>query len=239
MPPGCEPLHTFRDLSVALQVVVVLILLAQAGCGSQRPTHQSRDARAVGPTSPATAWARPARNSASPPTSPAQSAAPANARERALVTAARRCVGDEYDANYYAGGPPPRGRGACTDVLYTACLAVGCNLQSVVEADLLAHVSLYPTHRDRNIDYRWCPNLIVWFGRHATPGPLDVTQLQTWRPGDIVFWSLTGDGVADHCGVISDRRSPQGRPLVIHNFPPSCREDDALTTWTIVGHFRG
>lgn len=158
----------------------------------------------------------------------------------ALLTGARRCLGDVYDAGYYGGGPPPRGRGACTDVLWRACLAVGVDLQEAVDSDLVRHPTLYPSRRDRNIDYRWCPNLIVWFKRNtrALPHSLVPGARSGWQPGDIVFWSMLGDSVADHCGVISDRLGPRGLPHVIHNLGPTCTEDDSLSRWMLVGHFR-
>ena len=37
--------------------------------------------------------------------------------------------------------------------------------------------------------------------------------------------------------VLSDARDDQGLPLVIHNLAEA-REEDCLTTWKIVGHFR-
>lgn len=151
-----------------------------------------------------------------------------------VIQAARARVGDLYDAGYYAGGPPPAGRGACPEVIYYGLLAVGIDLQREVESDILAHPGLYPNRRDRNIDYRWCPNLIVWFRRHTRVLP----PYQDWRPGDIVFWSLLGDGVADHVGLVSDRKDHRGKLLVIHNLGPRCSEDAALSRWPIVGHFR-
>lgn len=153
--------------------------------------------------------------------------------EEKMLQGARSCLGDVYDADYYAGGPPPKGRGACPEVVYYALKAVGIDLQEKIERDIRARRRAYPNVRDRNIDYRWCPNLIVWFEKHAHAKPLDAD----WRPGDIVFWSILDDGVADHVGLISDR-SRGGRPLVIHNFPPRCEEDDSLESWTVVGHYR-
>lgn len=144
-------------------------------------------------------------------------------------------MGERYDAGYYAGGPPPRGRGACPEVLYYAFKAAGRNLQKEVNADIRRQPRGYPLLRDDNIDYRWCPNLIVWCKRHLTPVPQG--RLQNWLPGDVVFWSLTGDGVADHVGVVSDRKAGS-RYLVIHNFPPACTEEDSLNRWPIVGHYR-
>jgi uncharacterized protein YijF (DUF1287 family) len=148
---------------------------------------------------------------------------------------ARATVGDVYDAGYYAGGPPPKGMGACTDVVWAAYKADGLNLQDAMEEDIRAQHSGYPNLRDRNIDYRWAPNLIVWFSRHA----VKVANGSDFQAGDVVFWSLTNDGVADHVGIVSDQIGAATRdPMVIHNIPPACREDEALRSWTIVGHFR-
>jgi uncharacterized protein YijF (DUF1287 family) len=158
----------------------------------------------------------------------------------AIVSGARKCVGNIYDAGYYSGGPPPKGRGACTDVLYYAFLKAGVNLQSEIDSDISRNPAGYPNIRDRNIDYRWCPNLIIWYSRYASrkPTAVNALTLSEWKAGDVVFWSIVRDGVADHCGIISDVRTPRGVPLVIHNFPPRCTEDDVLTRWMIVGHFR-
>lgn len=155
------------------------------------------------------------------------------ARQTRLLKGARSTVGDRYDAGYYSDGPPPKGLGACTDVIYAAFKADNLNLQSEMEKDIAARPTGYPSLRDRNIDYRWAPNQIVWFGRHMKALPKD----GDFQAGDVVYWSLLDDGVADHCGIISDR-TDGGQPLVIHNFPPACREDRALHTWPIVGHFR-
>jgi uncharacterized protein len=157
-----------------------------------------------------------------------------------LLKGARSTVGDAYDAGYYSGGPPPRGRGACTDVLYYALKATGIDLQKEVDKEISQNPSAFDWRRDRNIDYRWCPNLIAWFRRHAVSLPVKANFKvnKSWQAGDIIFWSLTRDGVADHCGIISDRKGLSGKPLVIHNYPPRSEENDALTRWMIVGHFR-
>lgn len=158
---------------------------------------------------------------------------PLTRRQKRLVKGARGTLGDLYDAGYYAGGPPPKGRGACTDVVYAAFLADGLNLQTEMEKDIARQPDGYPSLRDANIDYRWAPNQIIWFRRHAKELPKD----KDFQPGDVVFWNLAGDGVADHVGVISDARGVLGYK-VIHNFPPACREDELLFAWKIMGHFR-
>lgn len=152
-----------------------------------------------------------------------------NPAQTRLLEGARSTLGDVYDDAYYGGGPPPEGRGACTDVIYSACLANGLNLQEAIEKDISQQPQGYPNLGDRNINYRRAPNLIVWFQRHQISLPLD----SDFQAGDIVFWSLTNDGVADHVGIVSDQPGQ-----VIHNFPPRSREDAELHSWTIEGHFR-
>jgi len=148
------------------------------------------------------------------------------------IQAARTHLGDLYDPSYVAGGRPERGRSACVDVLVTACQVRGYDLQARIQAD--AGCGEYPLLRDRNIDHRWAPNLKVWMRRHLRSLPWN----RDFQPGDLVFWSLTGDGVADHCGVLSDRRGTSGKWLVIHQFPPRCVEEDCLGRWPVVGHYR-
>ena len=146
-----------------------------------------------------------------------------------LIQGARKTLGDTYDDGYYGGGPPPAGRGACTDVIYSAFLSAGINLQDRVEEDVAIAPSGYPNLGDRNINYRRAPNLIMWFRRHSESLPLD----SDFEPGDVVFWSLLNDGVADHVGLVS-----VGEDVVIHNMGPSCREEPVLRAYTILGHFR-
>lgn len=165
-------------------------------------------------------------------------------RENALLSGARSCLGNIYDARYYSGGTPPKGRGACTDVLYYALLQTGVNLRDEVDKDILNNPGYYTniSTRDRNIDYRRCPNLIIWFKGYTKILTTAVSKdtLSQWKPGDIVFWNFehNRNGVADHCGIISDRRNKDGIPLVIHNLGPRCTEDDILRQWMIIGHFR-
>ncbi len=161
-------------------------------------------------------------------------------RQKALLSGARSCLGDRYDAAYYRGGPPPKGRGACTDVLYYAFLRTGVNLQDEVDRDIRSSPRLYPAKGDRNIDYRRCVNLIVWFKGFAKSHTLrrDTKMLVQWQPGDVVFWSWSDDHGADHCGIISDRKNAKGVPLVIHNLGPTCVENDVLRNWEAIGHFR-
>jgi len=150
---------------------------------------------------------------------------PATPRQRLVVAGARQCLGDVYDSQRYDGGPPPRGRGACTDVVWRACLPV-VNLQDAVARDRAKHGE--PV--DRDLDYRWCPFLIRWFEDHAV-------EVKDFQPGDVVFW-FDDLGVPYHTGVVSDRRAWDGNLLVIHNGGPRCGEDNRLRGGGQERHFR-
>lgn len=210
-------------------LTLLLLILLVCGCQPTEPASEQRPTVTPRPIS------RPGANSPTPtPVSKSLQQEPEpevqlSARQTKLLQGARSTIGDVYDDAYYGGGPPPQGRGACTDVIYSAYMVAGTDLQDAIESDIAARPSGYPNLGDRNINYRRAPNLIVWFERHTKTLPLDTD----FQPGDVVFWSLLDDGVADHVGLVSDR--PEH---IIHNIGPRCREDDSLRAWTILGHFR-
>jgi uncharacterized protein YijF (DUF1287 family) len=157
---------------------------------------------------------------------------------------ARRGV--RYDAAYrvlpYPGGDMPQDRGACTDVVVRSLRAAGIDLQKQIHEDMVARYDLYPhnweiRHPDKNIDHRRGANHIVYLRRHAKTLPTGTSggELQAWQPGDIVYWKLGNN--LDHCGIISNVRNTNGVPLVIHNIGEA-RQEDCLTAWNIVAHFR-
>lgn len=163
-----------------------------------------------------------------------------------LVAGGEAQIGDAYDTSYvslaYPNGDPPKGRGACTDVVVRSLRAGGWDLQALVHQDMAAHWDQYP-HRwglagpDPSIDHRRVPNLARFFQRHGQTLTRAVTPatLAQWQPGDVVCWRTPGGG--DHTGLVADRRSLRGIPLVIHN-ASRCREEDVLTQLPIVGHYR-
>jgi hypothetical protein len=161
----------------------------------------------------------------------------------AVVAAAHAQEGDSYDSAYrtiaYPNGDVPAGRGACTDVVIRSLRGAGVDLQSLVHTDITAHPSAYPGARipDANIDHRRVPNLMRFFERRGASLPIDTSHaaLSGWQPGDIVCWRLPGGGT--HTGVISDGVTLRGMPLCIDN-AGTCVERDALTRWTIIGHYR-
>lgn len=161
-------------------------------------------------------------------------------KQESLLSGARARLGDEYDSDYYSGGYPPDGKSACVDIVNYAYLKMGVDLREKVNGDIQSSPDLYPVRRDYDINHRWCPNTIVWFRRFTVSLPVktDEKNIKTWKAGDVVFWSMADDGVADHCGIISDKKTGNGIPLVIHQFPPECKEEDVLNRWVILGHFR-
>ncbi|KQZ65122.1 hypothetical protein ASD67_07460 [Sphingopyxis sp. Root1497] len=164
-----------------------------------------------------------------------------------LVAAARKQVGVTlaYDPAYtvlpFPNGDVARAKGVCTDVLIRAYRdALGVDLQALVNADMKADFGAYPKNwglrrPDRNIDHRRVPNLATFWTRQRARLPVS-TDPADWRPGDI-FTAMTG-GRFPHTGIVSDRTSAAGRPLIIHNIGRGAREEDALFDHPLTGHFR-
>lgn len=163
-----------------------------------------------------------------------------------LISAARSQVGVtlSYDPVYrrlaYPGGDVPLATGVCTDVVIRALRAQGLDLQKAVHEDMRGHFSAYPKNwglrsTDRNIDHRRVPNLMTWFRRQGMAQSIS-DQASAYRAGDIVTWDL-GRGLT-HIGIVSDRRSAAGVPLVLHNIGRGTQEEDILFRFTIIGHYR-
>lgn len=163
-----------------------------------------------------------------------------------LAAAAREQVGVTvvYDGAYrrlsYPGGDVPIERGVCTDVVVRAFRRLGIDLQVEVHEDMGRAWEAYPrawglSRRDRNIDHRRVPNLATWLRRHGrllgTGG-----DAASYEAGDLVTWRLPSG--LPHIGIVSDRASGAGVPLVIHNIGAGTAEEDVLFAWTVTGHFR-
>lgn len=164
-----------------------------------------------------------------------------------IVVGARDEVvnGTRYDASYqaidYPGGDVASDRGACTDVVIRAFRKAGIDLQYLIHEDMQVNFSTYPQQwgldkPDPNIDHRRVPNQMAFFQHYGTSLSLQVDGHESdWQWGDVVYWRfINGD---EHCGIISDRTTLSGRPLVIHN-AGIAKEEDCLKRWEITGHFR-
>jgi len=164
-----------------------------------------------------------------------------------LTAAARDQVGVTvtYDPAYaklaFPGGDVPRDRGVCTDVVIRALRdAWGIDLQLAVNRDMKAHFADYPalwglTTTDRNIDHRRVPNLQTLFARIGAEVPLDEGPTP-YLPGDIITWKLPGN--LDHIGIVSDKLTADGTPLVLHNIGRGAQEEDILFAYPMTGHYR-
>lgn len=164
-----------------------------------------------------------------------------------LTAAARDQVGVTvaYDPAYarlaFPGGDVPRDRGVDTDVVVRALRdGWGIDLQLAVNRDMKADFAAYPalwglTKTDRNIDHRRVPNLQTLFTRIGAEVPLAEGPVP-YLPGDIITWTLPGN--LDHIGIVSDRRTVAGTPLILHNIGAGAKEEDILFAYPMTGHYR-
>lgn len=175
-----------------------------------------------------------------------QRVAPPNASAKKIVDSSHAQIGTVYDAAYkpisYPGGDIAKDKGACTDVVVRALRGVGVDLQKLMHEDMKKNFRRYPQkwglkRPDKNIDHRRVPNQMKFFERHGQTltTRVDANSLKTWLPGDIVCWDMQNGQL--HTGIVSDGLSSAGVPLVIHN-GWVCVEDDSLTRWKIIGHYR-
>lgn len=155
-----------------------------------------------------------------------------------LIASARDQLtwGTTYDPSYttlkYPGGDVARTKGVCTDVIIRSYRSIGLDLQKLIIEHKRTHLSLYPKGKlDPNIDHRRVKNMAVFFKAKKADLPIN----KDWRPGDVVYWIL--DSGLDHVGLVTDRRGPSGKLMVVHNMSTPL-EEDVLGKWKVVGHYR-
>jgi uncharacterized protein YijF (DUF1287 family) len=166
-----------------------------------------------------------------------------------IVAAARQQIGITltYDPSYvtlaYPNGDVPADRGVCTDVLIRALRdGLSIDLQKLVHEDMRGHFSAYPkqwglTKPDKNIDHRRVPNLRVFLKRRGFALPLPKAgDASPFLPGDIVTCTVPPN--LPHVMIVSDRKTADGRPLIIHNIGGGAREEDSLQSFPVTGHYR-
>jgi len=220
---------------VLLFLIITVVLIS--GCG--QVTEQIQDPRKKTTTK---------KTEQLPPSPVEQISAEERNKYDHVVIGARGEVQRQvmYDATYrqidYPNGDVPPEVGACTDVVVRAYRNAGIDLQQLVHEDMQANFQQYPQNwglngTDSNIDHRRVPNLVKFFQRHGQTitTSTDEEQLTKWQWGDVVFWRFSNG--LDHCGIVSDRTSDDGLPLVIHN-AGMAREEDCLNRWEITGHYR-
>lgn len=162
-----------------------------------------------------------------------------------LVENARKQIGVtvSYDPQYrkiaFPMGDVAPETGVCTDVVIRAYRLQGLDLQQAVNKDMKKAWNKYPKiwglkSPDPNIDHRRVPNLETFFSRYGQT--LSLTDLSTFQAGDIVTWRLPKN--LPHIGIVSDKKSADGVPLIIHNIGRGTVEEDVLFSYKIVGHYR-
>ncbi len=153
----------------------------------------------------------------------------------------------QYDENWWNGYPPDE-LGVCTDVVWKALEGAGYGrgdgeneFKSRIDRDIRTNPRAYPKESDGGplINFRRVTNLMVFFERHCQKLTLDVTQIEKWQPGDIVFYSPS------HVAIVSDRRGLDGQPWIIHLTSDGAMEEDNLDysrleagKVVITGHYR-
>lgn len=164
-----------------------------------------------------------------------------------LVSAAqdRLKVFVRYDGAYvgldYPGGDVPGNTGVCTDVIIRSYRAAyGFDFQKAVHEDMKSNFTAYPKiwglkRPDKNIDHRRVPNLETYLMRRDMALPIS-KKPSAYTAGDIVTWRLGGS--LPHIGIVSDKLSRDGTPLIIHNIGAGPKQDDILFEYPIHGHFR-
>ncbi|MGB6223203.1 DUF1287 domain-containing protein [Haloferula sp.] len=164
-----------------------------------------------------------------------------------VVEAARKQIGVTtiYDPAYvslkYPGGDLPEERGVCTDVVIRALRdALGKDLQKLIHEDMRSNFANYPkiwglSRTDRSIDHRRVPNMKTYFKRQGFSKPV-TKKASDYLPGDLVTCTVPPN--LPHIMIVSDKKAPDGTPLVIHNIGRGTREENLLFTYPMTGHYR-
>ncbi len=172
--------------------------------------------------------------------------------ENQLENPARTIRVEEGENNYFKNGDPPENLAISTDIIARAYLEAGFNLKDLVYEDIKDNFDQYPIKEiwnrsfcDPNIDYRRIQNLEIYFKRNAkilgiSFNALDEKNLNSWLPGDVVFFDMDGNGHSDNVGIISDNTTRSGIPKVVYNYidPGYTVENDILKEKVITGHYR-
>lgn len=167
-------------------------------------------------------------------------------RGNKLARDAKKQIGvtTSYDPAYrkidFPRGDVPQNTGVCSDVIVRAYRLQNIDLQQLVNQDMTQHWKAYPklwglSKPDPNIDHRRVPNLETFFARHGKS--LSTTDRDSFKAGDIVTWRLPKRNLP-HIGIVSNKRSVEGTPLIIHNIGRGTKQEDILFTYPIKGHYR-
>lgn len=164
-----------------------------------------------------------------------------------IVEAAKSQIGvtTSYDPSYvslkFPGGDVPIETGVCTDVVIRALRKSNeLDLQQEVNTDMKKNFSQYPTiwglsRTDRSIDHRRVPNLQTYFKRQGFSLPVTENK-EDYKAGDLVTCTVPPN--LPHIMIVSDKKTTDGTPLVIHNIGNGAREEPRLFSFKLTGHYR-
>lgn len=176
----------------------------------------------------------------SPHSSPGTAGATLIVEGLAVQLDSTRTYDPSYAALDYPGGDVPIQTGVCADVIVRSFRHAGIDLQVEVHNDMQAHFRAYPQRwgargPDPNIDHRRVPNLMTYFKRQGRSLSIS-DSAKNFHPGDVVAWKLPGN--LYHIGIVSDRMSADGRPIIAHNIGRGAELSDCLFAWEMIGHYR-
>lgn len=131
----------------------------------------------------------------------------------------------------YPGGDVPWYTGVCTDVVVRAYRKLGIDLQVEVHEARVGS-------GDTNIDHRRVTVLRKFFAKKGR-SLSTATDPSIYEPGDIVtMYVPDGTFSKTHIAIVTQYKSPEGVPLVVHNRGYGVQLEDWLFARKITGHFR-
>ena len=138
----------------------------------------------------------------------------------------------KYKSKYYESGYPNDEYGVCTDVISYALKNSGYDLMELINQDMIQNKNDYHTETiDKNIDFRRVKNIKIYLDKYAIPLTVNLNKINEWQAGDIVVFE-------NHIAIVSDKRTKKGIPYIIHHSKWPLYEEDAISLYKIVGHYR-
>jgi len=131
----------------------------------------------------------------------------------------------------YPGGDVPASTGVCTDVIVRAYRTLGIDLQVEIKKSGVGS-------GDTNIDHRRVEVQRKFFSLKGQTLPV-TKNAADYKPGNIVTFHLPNGWFSKtHVAIVSDKLSPNGTPLIIHNRGFGVQEEDWLFAEKITGHYQ-
>lgn len=138
----------------------------------------------------------------------------------------------KYKSKYYESGYPNDEYGVCTDVIAYVLKNSGYDLMELINQDMIQNKNDYHTETiDKNIDFRRVKNIKIYLDKYTIPLTVNLNKINEWQAGDIVVFE-------NHIAIVSDKRNKKGIPYIIHHSKRPLYEEDAISLYKIVGHYR-